>query len=90
MDLKPFMSAAAFAKLLGRDPRTIQKWCTLGYLPHIKEGEEFKVSTFSALNTLDELAQRGADIKEAATARKIRILPGSKKASELVSRRVAQ
>lgn len=86
MDLKPYMTAAAFGDLIGRDQRTIAKWCSLGYLPHYRQGREYQIATFQSLYILADLSDRGADIKEAVKIQKPNILPGSQKAKDLISK----
>lgn len=85
MDLKPYMDATAFAELLGRDPRTIIKWCSLGYIPYYKEGRAYQVQTYPALEVLNNLSERGADIKDALSVKRVDISPGSQKAKDLLA-----
>ena len=43
MEVKPYMSSHGFGKLIGRDGRTVRKWCKLGYIPFFKQGKDYMI-----------------------------------------------
>ena len=86
MDVKPYMSSQGFGRLIGRDPRTVRKWCKLGYIPFFKEGKDYVIQSFAALAVLDELSSRGMRIEDALGLKKESVLPGGKKATAIINK----
>ena len=86
MEVKPYMSSHGFGKLIGRDGRTVRKWCKLGYIPFYKQGKDYMIQSFAALAVLDTLASRGLRIEDALGLKKETVLPGSKKAAAIINK----
>lgn len=44
IDMKRYLSASAFAKLISKDPKTVISWIEKGYIPHVRRiGHRFQI-----------------------------------------------
>jgi len=54
----PSLRVGHVAKLLGVDETTVRRWCKLGWLPHSKQGYQFRFSIEQAREIVQAMKER--------------------------------
>lgn len=62
MELKPFDTINALARVTGLSTFMLRQWVREGRLPYVRSGKKYLINTVKALKMLDEDSQKTANM----------------------------